>query len=236
MSSDNQDETTTIELDAETRRVLVQALDLLQRVAMGQWREVVEHSPNVLRPDVQALFGPASDAIMQVRSVYGIDNLRHPNASLGIRGAHREAHVAYDLWHALGGGMTSRWDDRMSGAAMSVYSDHHHPVVNHQRAHLLRLVTETERGEPTSWFEAVCPYEADDDSRPCRWWSIEDDVAADQPGCRVQEALSIAGNDGVEFNLVNDGQARAHWWVTVGNGERPILTDIAYARTGAGRA
>lgn len=69
---------TALIIDDETRRVLVQALDLLQRVAMGRWH------------------------------------------AASIRRAHREAQVACDLWHALGGGMELRQGDRLTNARMSV--------------------------------------------------------------------------------------------------------------------
>lgn len=69
---------TALIIDDETRRVLVQALDLLQCVDLAR------------------------------------------RCATGIRQAGREAQVACDLWHALGGGMESRQGDRLTNARMSV--------------------------------------------------------------------------------------------------------------------
>lgn len=107
-------------IDDETRCVLVQALDLLQRVAMGQWRAVAEHAPMVLGVASQG-FGPVGDDLTSLRQHHTpITALKHANASLGIRQTHRQAQVACDLWHALGGGMESRRDDRLTNARISV--------------------------------------------------------------------------------------------------------------------
>lgn len=107
-------------IDAETRAVVVAALDLLQRVAMGQWRTIADHAPNVLGDDAYE-FSPAADVLQDVVRTWATnDHLRHPGASLGIRGAGREAQVACDLWHALGGGMESRQADRLTNARIKV--------------------------------------------------------------------------------------------------------------------
>jgi hypothetical protein len=107
-------------LDDEARRVLVQALNLLQRVAMGQWRAIPEHAPNVLG-EAAHQFSACADELLDARCRYTIvDDLVHPSASLGIRQTHREAQVACDIWHALGGGMESRRDDRLTNVRVSV--------------------------------------------------------------------------------------------------------------------
>ena len=106
-------------LDDEARRVLVQALNLLQRVAMGQWRAIPEHAPNVIASDADRW--EVGDQLLEVRRVFAATtSLQHQSASLGIRGAHREAQVACDIWHALGGGMESRRDDRLTNVRVSV--------------------------------------------------------------------------------------------------------------------
>ncbi len=108
-------EITTLTTDAEGRRVLLAALDLFQRVAMGQWRSIPEASPEVLGM-MATPFDAVGDALMRVRCEWTThEALRHPSASLGIRDAGRHAIVAYDIWHALGGGMESRQSDRVSG-------------------------------------------------------------------------------------------------------------------------
>ena len=107
----------TITVDDEALRVIVSALDLLQRVAMGQWREVPEHAPNVVEP---CGFSAVGDAVMAARCQHTTnDHLRHPNASLSIRSAGREAMVACDVWHLLGGGMESRRTDRLTDVTIS---------------------------------------------------------------------------------------------------------------------
>lgn len=114
-------DTTTLTVDADGRRVLIAALDLLQRVAMGQWREVVEHAPNVIDGDYAGLFGTCAEQLMHVRSSYTANpHLRHRNAALSISGAGDDARLACDLWHALGGGMESRRDDRLTSANIKV--------------------------------------------------------------------------------------------------------------------
>ncbi len=109
-------------IDDEARRVLVQALDLLQRVAMGQWRAISEHAPNVIGPTSPAGFEQLAHDLMVVRRRNASDAaLRlHDGASLGIRGTHREAQVACDIWHALGGGMESRQGDRLTNVRVHV--------------------------------------------------------------------------------------------------------------------
>ena len=109
-------------LDDEARRVLVQALDLLQRVAMGQWRAIPEHAPNVIGEISVTAFEQLTDDLMLLRRQIAADAaLRlYDGASLSIRQTHREAQVACDIWHALGGGMESRRDDRLTNVRVSV--------------------------------------------------------------------------------------------------------------------
>jgi hypothetical protein len=108
----------TITVDDEALRVIVSALDLLQRVAMGQWRVVPEHAPNVVDPFP---FSPVGDAVLAARCGHTTNqHLRHPGASLAIRAAGREAMVACDVWHLLGGGMPSRQTDRLTDVTISV--------------------------------------------------------------------------------------------------------------------
>lgn len=109
---------TTITVDDETHRVLIRALDLAQRVAMGQWREILDHCPEVTDC---GQFSDAGDWLMNTRTLCAThDALVHPGASLSIRGAGRDAQIACDLWHALGGGMESRQNDRLTNASITV--------------------------------------------------------------------------------------------------------------------
>lgn len=112
--------TTTITADPDAVRVIRNALDLYQRVAMGQWREILEHCPEVTDA---GMFSGAGDALMVVRTTCAkVEALYHPNASLGIMRAGDDARIACDIWHQLGGGMESRRNDRLSGAHVEVTS------------------------------------------------------------------------------------------------------------------
>ena len=81
---------------------------------------IPEHAPNVLG-EAAHQFSACADELLDARCRYAIvDDLVHPSASLGIRQTHREAQVACDIWHALGGGMESRRDDRLTNVRVSV--------------------------------------------------------------------------------------------------------------------
>lgn len=110
-------------VDQEAQRVLLQALDLYQRVGMGQWRAVAEASPDILGEQAGA-FSEAAEELIRVRCQYSVDPaLRDfPNASRGIAQTGRTYQVAYDLWHILGGGMPSRRDDRLTDVLARVES------------------------------------------------------------------------------------------------------------------
>ena len=106
-------ELTTIVVDAACHQVLIDALDLYQRVAMGQWSDLPQHAPLIeFNIDPHEL----GRALNRLRSDHTVDpvSLRHPNASLSIRGAGEPATIACDIWHALGGGMPERRDDRLA--------------------------------------------------------------------------------------------------------------------------
>ncbi len=90
----------TLELDAEAARAVIAALDLYQRIAMGQWREIIDASPAVLGDDVDS--GELGVALMALRGRWTtVDALRHPNAFLKIRTTHRTARVTYDIWQRM---------------------------------------------------------------------------------------------------------------------------------------
>ena len=114
-----------LSIDTADRDVLVAALDVFQRVAMGQWRAVVEFAPvELLGAEAGQQFGRAADEIMAVRSVYAVNPaLRHKNTSLGIAQAGDQARRACDLWHLLGGGMLSRQDDRLTDTHATLQAD-----------------------------------------------------------------------------------------------------------------
>lgn len=106
-----------IEGDAETRLTMIVALELFARVSTGQWRDVVEHAPGVLRDAESGVFGPVGDGLTMVRCEFAADpSLRHPNASLAIRQAGRSAVVAYDAWMSLLAMNVSDRSDRITGA------------------------------------------------------------------------------------------------------------------------
>jgi hypothetical protein len=114
------DGTTTLTVDSSGVRVMINALDLYQRVAIGQWRDVAEHAPAVLGNDAHC-FSPVADQLIAIRAAACAGGpLGHPSASLSIRGAHADAQIAYDMWHALGGGMDSRRDDRLTSTIIDV--------------------------------------------------------------------------------------------------------------------
>jgi hypothetical protein len=100
------DETITITLDAEAARVLQAAVDLYQRVAMGQWGEVAEVADEMLADDSRGLFGPASAHLMEVRCAHADHPALRasPSAYLSIRQASHRAQVAGDIWVALRSG------------------------------------------------------------------------------------------------------------------------------------
>lgn len=110
----------TITTDAEGLAILARALDLLQRIRMGQWRDVAEQAPDILG-DQAGLFTEAADLLMSIRCRFtDVEALRHPNASLSIRQTDRIGQAAYDLWHACGGGMESRRSDRLTDIHVDV--------------------------------------------------------------------------------------------------------------------
>ena len=115
------DPTVTVELTLtpEAYAVLVAALDLHGRIAMGQWDEVVRFAPEVLGADsTLEEFRAAADDLMQTRCRHARPaELRvAPNASLGIAEAGREARIGCDIWRAVGGGMKDRADMRLTDA------------------------------------------------------------------------------------------------------------------------
>jgi hypothetical protein len=89
-----------LELDLEAARAVIASLDLYQRVAIGQWREIVDACPAVLGEGVNAR--ELGDALMSLRSRWtAVEALCHPDAYLRIRTAHRRARVAYDVWQRM---------------------------------------------------------------------------------------------------------------------------------------
>lgn len=111
-------EMVTVTVDAETADVIVAALDLYQRAAIGQWDRLVDHAEGVERSVA------LGDALLALRAAHASDHrLVHPNAGLSIATAPRRAQIAYDLWHALGGGMVERQQIRLTDAAITVDRD-----------------------------------------------------------------------------------------------------------------
>lgn len=104
---------TAIVVDAAGHHVILAALDLYQRVAMGQWSDLPDHAPNIgfhlTRHEVGAEL-----TRLRARHTATPAALQHPSASLGIAAAGDNARLAYDLWHALGGGMPERRNDRLA--------------------------------------------------------------------------------------------------------------------------
>ena len=109
----------TIRCDGTTARVIRDALDLHQRIAMGQWRCIGDAAPNVT--GYQHGSTGLGEALLRLRAAHTIvPALQHPTASLSIRAAGPDAMRACDAWHALGGGMTSRQTDRLTDAHITV--------------------------------------------------------------------------------------------------------------------
>ncbi len=113
---------TSITVDPVALSVIISALDLYQRIAMGQWREIPLACVGLVDDDETSPWGRLGDQLMNLRCAYASDpNLQmYSNAFLGIRRAHRGAQIAYDIWHQCGGGMESRRDDRITDAHVEV--------------------------------------------------------------------------------------------------------------------
>jgi len=108
------DALTTITVDTAGRQVIAAALDLYQRAAIGQWNRVVDIAAVNMTFDMTAYnIGVELDET-RARHAVRPPELRHPNASLAIHQAGEQARLAHDLWHALGGGMPERRNDRLT--------------------------------------------------------------------------------------------------------------------------
>lgn len=87
-------------------RDLIAALDLYQRILIGQWRELAWVT-NAAHRDGPADVGDACDRIRHRHQKPG-GYPAHPRASWSIHNGPAEAVVAYDAWKALGGGVAER--------------------------------------------------------------------------------------------------------------------------------
>lgn len=104
---------TTLVVDEAGHQVLVAALDLYQRVAMGQWSDLPQHAPNIRFHHSASEVGTELTRLRALHTATPAA-LQHPNASLGVAEAGDRARLACDIWHALGGGMPERSGDRLA--------------------------------------------------------------------------------------------------------------------------
>lgn len=118
MQPDKRAGAVTITTDDEGAQTILNALDLYMRVAMGQWDRIAEAAPDVIGFDAMR---ECEDDLLAVRTAHThVTPLTHPRAALSISTTHRRSKAAYDLWHALGGGMESRRGDRLTDVPFTV--------------------------------------------------------------------------------------------------------------------
>lgn len=93
-----------IEVNEEQLRILIQATDLLSRIGMGQWQEIIGYLPL----DEYGFPYSAIEEINWILSKYTKNNVNGYHSSIGINNTKENIKISHDLYQVLR--YRSSWD------------------------------------------------------------------------------------------------------------------------------